>query len=57
MPKGKIKARYKWTNGAIYCRKTKSGISRWYLDYRDAGGRHEGPRGGGKGRILQGPGG
>jgi len=39
MPKGKTKSRYSWTQGAIYSRKTKKGIPRWYLDFKDATGR------------------
>lgn len=39
MPKGKSKSRYSWTQGAIYSRKTKKGIPRWYLDYKDATGK------------------
>jgi len=39
MPKGKTKTRYNFTCGAIYQRKTKQGIVRWYLDYRDTSGK------------------
>jgi excisionase family DNA binding protein len=39
MPKGKSKARHNFGYGAIYQRKTKQGIVRWYLDYRDAAGK------------------
>jgi len=39
MPKGKTKSRYSWTQGAIYQRRTKKGIPRWYLDFKDATGR------------------
>jgi integrase len=39
MPKGKSKTRINFGYGAIYQRKTKKGIIRWYLDYRDAGGK------------------
>ena len=35
----KSKTRYSLGYGAIYERKTKSGSVRWYLDYRDAGGK------------------
>ena len=37
--KAKTKTRYNFGYGAIYQRKTKAGIVRWYLDYRDAGGK------------------
>jgi excisionase family DNA binding protein len=36
--KGKTKSRLNLGYGAIYQRKTKQGITRWYLDYRDANG-------------------
>ncbi|MGA2363416.1 MAG: tyrosine-type recombinase/integrase [Candidatus Aminicenantales bacterium] len=36
MPKGKIKSRHNYGFGAIYQRRTKQGIIRWCIDYRDA---------------------
>jgi integrase len=39
MPKGKAKSRLNLGYGAIYQRKTKQGIVRWYLDYRDMDGK------------------
>jgi excisionase family DNA binding protein len=39
MAKAKTKSRYYFGYGAIYQRKTKQGIVRWYLDYRDTTGK------------------
>jgi len=39
LPKGKSKTHYNFGYGAIYIRKTKSGHSRFYLDYYDAEGK------------------
>ncbi len=39
MAKAKSKSRFNAGFGAIYQRKTKDGKVRWYLDYRDAGGK------------------
>jgi len=39
LPKGKSKTRYNLGFGAIYQRKTKKGIIRWYLDYQDENGK------------------
>jgi excisionase family DNA binding protein len=39
MPKGNIKSRLNLGYGAIYQRNTKQGITRWYLDYKDAKGK------------------
>jgi excisionase family DNA binding protein len=39
MPKGNTKTRFNFGCGAVYQRKTKQGNTRWYLDYRDAGGK------------------
>ena len=39
MAKAKTKTRYNFTYGAIYQRKTKQGIVRWYVDYLDEGGK------------------
>jgi integrase len=39
MAKAKSKSRYNLGYGAVYERKTKKGIIRWYLDYRDASGK------------------
>jgi integrase len=38
MPKGKSETRRNFGYGAIYPRKTKQGIIRWYLDYRNSKG-------------------
>ena len=38
MAKAKSKSRYNLGFGAVYERKTESGLSRWYLDYRDREG-------------------
>jgi excisionase family DNA binding protein len=37
--RGKINSRLNLGNGAVYPRKTKKGLNRWYLDYRDRGGK------------------
>jgi excisionase family DNA binding protein len=39
MAKAKSKTRHNFGFGAIYQRKTKKGNIRWYLDYREAGGK------------------
>lgn len=39
MAKAKSKSRYNLGFGAVYVRKTRQGRERWYLDYRDAGGK------------------
>ncbi len=39
MPTGKLKARYNSEYGAIYLRKTRRGLHRWYLDYHDENGK------------------
>jgi excisionase family DNA binding protein len=39
MAKAKLKTRLNFGYGAIYGRETKSGIVRWYIDYRDAKGK------------------
>lgn len=38
MPTGKSKTRYNSEYGAVYSRRTRRGIDRWYLDYRDEKG-------------------
>jgi integrase len=38
MPKGKSETRHNFGYGAIYPRKTKQGLIRWYLDYRNSKG-------------------
>lgn len=39
MAKAKSKARHHFGYGAIYGRETRTGILRWYIDYRDAKGK------------------
>ena len=41
MPKGKNKTRYNFDYGAIYVRKTRKGIPRYYLEYYDLWGKRK----------------
>ena len=36
---GKSKRRWRYANGTIFLRKTKSGVDRWAIDYKDGGRR------------------